>query len=48
VPPGTLSGAKCSYEVVHVHGLWHLDFHQVKIAILDTAGRWHRPMARLR
>jgi len=34
-----------SYEVSHVHGLWHLDFHQAKIAILDTTGRWHRPMA---
>ena len=34
-----------SYEVSHVHGLWHLDFHQAKIAIVDTAGQWHRPMA---
>lgn len=34
-----------SYEVAHVHGLWHLDFHQAKIAIVDSAGRWHRPMA---
>ena len=34
-----------SYEVAHVHGLWHLDFHQAKIAIVDPAGRWHRPMA---
>ena len=34
-----------SYQVAHVHGLWHLDFHQAKIAIVDTDGRWHRPMA---
>jgi putative transposase len=34
-----------SYEVSHVHGLWHLDFHQAKISILDTEGQWHRPMA---
>ena len=34
-----------SYEVSHVHGLWHLDFHQAKISILDVSGRWHRPMA---
>jgi len=34
-----------SFEVSHVHGLWHLDFHQAKIGILDTSGRWHRPMA---
>ncbi len=34
-----------SYEVSHVHGLWHLDFHQAKISILDAQGQWHRPMA---
>ena len=34
-----------SFEVSHVHGLWHLDFHQAKIGILDAAGRWHRPVA---
>jgi len=34
-----------SYEVSHVHGLWHLDFHQAKIAIVDVSGRWHRPVA---
>ncbi|NOR66381.1 MAG: DDE-type integrase/transposase/recombinase [Woeseiaceae bacterium] len=33
-----------SFEVSHVHGLWHLDFHQAKISILDASGRWHRPM----
>ena len=34
-----------SFEVSHVHGLWHLDFHHAKIRILDTTGQWHRPMA---
>jgi transposase InsO family protein len=34
-----------SFEVDHVHGLWHLDFHHAKISILDTAGLWHRPIA---
>jgi hypothetical protein len=34
-----------SFEVSHVHGLWHLDFHQAKIGIVDTNGKWHRPMA---
>lgn len=34
-----------SFEVAHVHGLWHLDFHQAKIGILDPCGQWHRPMA---
>ena len=33
-----------SFEVSHVHGLWHLDFHHAKIRILDAAGQWHRPM----
>lgn len=33
------------FEVRHVHALWHLDFHQAKISILDAAGKWHRPMA---
>lgn len=33
------------FEVSHVHGLWHLDFHQAKISILDASGEWHRPMA---
>ncbi len=34
-----------SFEVSHVHGLWHLDFHHAKIRILDTTGQWYRPMA---
>jgi len=33
------------FEVSHVHGLWHLDFHQAKISILDATGKWHRPVA---
>jgi transposase InsO family protein len=33
------------FEVAHLHGLWHLDFHQAKISILDAAGKWHRPVA---
>ena len=33
------------FEVSHVHGLWHLDFHQAKIGILDASGKWHRPVA---
>lgn len=34
-----------SFEVSHVHGLWHMDFHQAKLGILDASGRWHRPVA---
>ena len=33
------------FEVSHVHGLWHLDFHHAKIRILDNKGIWHRPVA---
>ena len=34
-----------SYEVSHVHGLWHLDFHQGSLRVIDTMGHWHTPMA---
>lgn len=33
------------FEVAHLHGLWHLDFHQARISIVDAKGKWHRPMA---
>jgi putative transposase len=32
-----------SYEVTHVHGLWHLDFHQGSRAVLTADGQWHKP-----
>jgi transposase InsO family protein len=34
-----------SFEASHVHALWHLDFHQARLKILDPAGRWHTPVA---
>jgi putative transposase len=34
-----------SYEVAHVHGLWHLDFHQASRALLTPAGVWQKPQA---
>lgn len=34
-----------SFEAGHVHALWHLDFHQARLKILDSAGRWHTPVA---
>jgi transposase InsO family protein len=34
-----------SFEASHVHALWHLDFHQARLKILDQAGRWHTPVA---
>jgi len=33
-----------SYEVEHVHGLWHLDFHHGSRKILGKDGQWHKPM----
>jgi putative transposase len=32
-----------SYEVAHVHGLWHLDFHESSRAILTPRGEWKKP-----
>lgn len=33
-----------SYEVDHVHGLWHLDFHHGSLQILTPDGQWHKPL----
>lgn len=32
-----------SFEVSHVHGLWHLDFHECSRAILTADGQWKKP-----
>jgi transposase InsO family protein len=32
-----------SYEVEHVHGLWHLDFHEGSRPVLTPAGEWKKP-----
>ena len=32
-----------SFEVGHVHGLWHLDFHEGSRAILTADGEWKKP-----
>jgi transposase InsO family protein len=32
-----------SYEVTHVHGLWHLDFHVGSMPVLTPAGEWKMP-----
>ena len=34
-----------SYEVSHVHALWHLDFHEGSLKIVDDDGVWKTPMA---
>ena len=33
-----------SFEASTVHGVWHLDFHQARVKVLDGAGRWHTPL----
>lgn len=33
-----------SYEVAHVNGLWHLDFHHGSHKILTTQGEWVKPV----
>ncbi len=34
---------KRSYEVEHVHGLWHFDFHEGSRAVLLPTGQWQKP-----
>jgi transposase InsO family protein len=33
-----------SFEVDHVHALWHLDFHHGTCKILGKDGKWHKPL----
>jgi putative transposase len=33
-----------SFEVGHVHGLWHSDFHDGKRKVLTSAGEWRTPV----
>jgi len=33
-----------SFEVDHVHGLWHLDFHHGSRQVLGTDGQWRKPI----
>lgn len=32
-----------SYEIEHVHGLWHADFHHGSRHVLTREGRWQKP-----
>jgi putative transposase len=34
-----------SYEAEHVHALWHLDFHEGSMRVVDANGEWHTPKA---
>ncbi len=33
-----------SFEMEHVHALWHLDFHHGSRKILDPNGAWYKPL----
>jgi putative transposase len=33
-----------SFEMDHVHALWHLDFHHASRKILGRDGKWHKPL----
>lgn len=33
-----------SFEVEHVHGLWHLDFHHGSRNVLTSTGEWKKPI----
>jgi transposase InsO family protein len=33
-----------SFEVSHVHGLWHLDFHEGSRSVLTAKGDWKKPL----
>jgi putative transposase len=33
-----------SFEMEHVHALWHLDFHHGSRKILGCDGKWHKPL----
>ena len=38
--PGFVPRERRSYEVRHVHGLWHGDFHKAKRKVLTASGVW--------
>lgn len=33
-----------SYEMEHVHALWHSDFHHGSLRVVDSKGVWHTPV----
>lgn len=37
--PGFVAREKRSYEVTHVHALWHCDFHKIRRKVLDSSGQ---------
>jgi len=33
-----------SYEIDHINGLWHLDFHHGSLNVLNSNGQWVKPL----
>lgn len=33
-----------SFEVGHVHALWHSDYHEGSRSVIDAQGKWHKPV----
>ncbi len=42
--PGFAPREQRSFEVSHVHALWHLDFHQGSRSVLLPSGEWKKPV----
>jgi transposase InsO family protein len=42
--PGFVPRERRSFEVAHVHGLWHFDFHEAKRTIALPSGELRRPL----
>jgi transposase InsO family protein len=41
--PAIVPRETLSYEATHVHGLWHLDFHEGSRKVLCPSGQWLKP-----
>jgi transposase InsO family protein len=41
--PEFIARERRSYEVSHVHGLWHFDFHDGRRNVLCASGEWKQP-----
>jgi putative transposase len=42
--PDFVEKERRSFEVAHVHALWHLDFHEGRRNVLTANGEWKRPV----
>jgi len=40
--PGFVPRERRSFEVSHVHGLWHCDFHKAKRKVMTQSGQWRK------